>query len=102
MIIYYLAYKKIETDKFQFVLFPVKLNYTVFSADNYIFKTECSANILYYSLVMVRVGVSIKILLEYNGSLKKIFFSKPLNDLIIISNHFKIIINKIIPYFLTF
>jgi len=53
------AQQFIQKDKFQLVLFPVKLNSTKFHIGNYTFKTDCSANILYYSLVMVRVGVSI-------------------------------------------
>lgn len=46
-----------KQDKFQFVLFPVKLNATKYDQNQYTFyKTECNSRILYYSLAVVRVG----------------------------------------------
>jgi hypothetical protein len=55
--ILYLDNFKIDFDKFQFIVYPVRLNITSYKEGLYIFDSECSSRVLFYSIAMVKVGV---------------------------------------------
>jgi hypothetical protein len=48
-----------KTDKYQYVVSPVLINYTTYNTTNLIFENKMHPQLIYYSLAVIKVGVNI-------------------------------------------